>query len=241
MNTLKLPSYDIAIYAQGLPSAKKLALVLPGKLDTKNYPHMRSHVDYLAEKGYLALSFDPPGTWESPGDIELYTMNNYLLAIQELITHFDNRPTVVLGHSRGGGMATLAGMQNKSVTHFISIMGGAYPSDAWIKVDSKPSRRDMPMTNPVMYKEFTMPHAFMDAGEVKDLSNDFENCTKPKLFILGTKDELITPEEVQSFYEKFANPKELYELDCGHDYRRYPDKIEEVNNVIGTFLATYSI
>lgn len=88
MNLLQLPSFTIATYMQGNPDAEKLALVLPGKLDTKDYAHMRSHVDFLAERGYLALSFDPAGTWESPGDISLYTLNNYLKTIDELIEHF---------------------------------------------------------------------------------------------------------------------------------------------------------
>jgi len=55
-------SFKLAAYIQGKPTADGLAIVLPGKLDTKDYAHMQSHVDFLAERGYLALSFDPPGT-----------------------------------------------------------------------------------------------------------------------------------------------------------------------------------
>jgi hypothetical protein len=47
---LKLKSsLRLATYARGNEKAQKLALVLPGRLDTKDYTHMISHVDYLAD------------------------------------------------------------------------------------------------------------------------------------------------------------------------------------------------
>lgn len=77
---VKTKSFDLAVYKNGDEYASKVALVLPGKLDTKDYASMRSHVDFLAGKGFFALSFDPPGTWESPGDIGLYTTTSYIQA-----------------------------------------------------------------------------------------------------------------------------------------------------------------
>src|SRR3989344_7326448 len=112
---IKTSSFELAEYQQGDTNSSKLALVLPGKLDTKDYPHMRSHVDFLAGKGYLAVSFDPPGTWESPGDISLYTMTNYLRSVNELIEHFGNKPTFVMGHSLDGALAMEASFRNEVV------------------------------------------------------------------------------------------------------------------------------
>jgi hypothetical protein len=42
---------------KGDQDAAKLALVLPGRLDTKDYAHMVSAVDFLSARGYLAVSF----------------------------------------------------------------------------------------------------------------------------------------------------------------------------------------
>lgn len=75
---VKTKSFDLAVYKNGDEYASKVVLVLPDKLDTKDYASMRSHVDFLASKGFFALSFDPPGTWESPGDIWLYTTTSYI-------------------------------------------------------------------------------------------------------------------------------------------------------------------
>ena len=72
MSVINTPNFKLATYQAGDPDAQKLALVLPGFLDTKDYAHMKAHVDLLAAQGYFALSIDFPGTWESGDDIELY-------------------------------------------------------------------------------------------------------------------------------------------------------------------------
>lgn len=93
MNIIKTKNFELAVYTKGDQDSPKLALVLPGRLDTKDYIHNTSLVDYLASQSYIALSFDPPGTWESSGNIELYTTTNYLKAVDELIEHFGNKQT----------------------------------------------------------------------------------------------------------------------------------------------------
>lgn len=84
MTLIKTASFELATYTAGDPRANKVALILPGRLDTKDYVHMQSHVRHLADEGYYALSFDPPGTWESPGDLSIYTTDTYLQAVYEL-------------------------------------------------------------------------------------------------------------------------------------------------------------
>lgn len=83
MKEIKTPSFELAVHTRGSEDAAKLMLCLLRRLDTKDYAHMRSHVDHFASNGHPALSFDPPGTWESPGDIALHTVTNYLRAVME--------------------------------------------------------------------------------------------------------------------------------------------------------------
>ena len=233
---IKTPSFELAVYMQGKSNAEKLALVMPGRLDTKDYPHMRSHVDYLASKGYLALSFDPPGTWESPGSIKLYTMTNWLKAINELIKYFGNKPTVLIGHSRGGSMAMLAGTQNNHVTHIITAMSHLAPSILSKKTKEtgfQISYRDAPSGDK---KKFELPLSFFEDAVKYSMLNALSKCTKPKLYILGIKDTTVAPSLVRNTYKKSADPKQLYEVDSDHDYRHNPDVIEEINRVIGEFL-----
>lgn len=243
MPLIKTPSFQLAVYANGDEKADKLALCLPGKLDTKDYAHMRSHVDYLAGLGYHAVTFDPPGTWESPGGIELYTMSNYLKAINELIEYYGNRPTLVLGHSRGATMSMLAGTSNPKIFAFIPIMSTLAKGSFWESHDPEwqsrgytLSKRDLPPGGGPKVKEYKLPYSFFEDQTKYDLTPEMTSSTKPKLFILGKRDVLATPNIVKSTYATFAEPKQLYELDSDHDYRFHPTLIDEVNSVVGNFL-----
>jgi hypothetical protein len=240
-------SFQLAVYRKGNEDADKLALVLPGRLDTKDYPHMRSHVDFLARRGYLALSFDPPGTWETDGDIALYSMTNYLLAINELITYFRNRPTFVLGHSRGGSMAMLAGVTNEYVSRFGAIMSWysydpkmySTPVDSeWKSTGFKPSKRDLP-NEPQKSRVFKLPYSFFEDQQQYDMSKGLKESSKPKLFILGKNDETVDPDIVREAYFQASDPKMLFELESDHNYRFHNHLIEEVNHMVGKFLDKY--
>lgn len=242
MNQIQTPSFTLSVYEQGDRNAEKVALVLPGRLDTKDYPHCRSHVDFLAGKGYHALSFDPPGTWESPGDIELYTMTNYLKAMNEIIELLGNKPTILVGHSRGGSMAMLGGTTNQFVTHFVAIMSrpsASIPDDenGYRTLGKNISYRDTPPNDKEHQVKFELPFSYFEDAAQYNMVDDLKTCSKPKLFFYGTEDAIIKPESVKEMYDYAAEPKQLHELKSEHDYRRHPEIIEEVNQVIGEFLG----
>ncbi len=242
MNLVKTKSFELAIYAKGDEDAARVAIVIPGRLDTKNYIHMTSHVDYLASKGYYALSFDPPGSWESPGGIEIYTTTNTLKAINEIIDLLGNRPTVLIGHSRGGSNAMSVGITNKFVTQFVAIMSNTGPSKVGLPADKNSSShttRDMPpgITKTVERKSFILPYSYFEDQMHYDSLSGLKICDKPKLFFYGTNDVLVSKEVVVQAYSMAGDPKEIYELESPHDYRKYPEIIEVVNQTIGEFLA----
>ncbi len=245
---IKTDSFTLAAYSKGNPNSEKFALVLPGKLDTKDYAHMTSHVEYLSNKGYFALSFDPPGTWESPGDISLYNMTNYLKAVNELIKYYGNKPTFIMGHSRGASMAILAGLRNPYISSFASIFsslmveGYKDKSDTalWRKQGYLLEKRDLPPGGGPKVKEFKLPYSFFEDQLKYNVTKDLQHSTKPKFFMLGKNDVLATPEVVKELYDIASQPKELYELDSGHDYRLHSELIEKVNKVVGDFLRRHN-
>lgn len=248
MEQIKTKSFRLAIYSKGSPKSPKLALVLPGKLDTKDYSHMQGHTEYLANKGYFALSFDPPGTWESPGDIKLYTMTNYLKAVDEVIKYYGNKPTFIMGHSRGATIATIAGVRSKHTFAFAAVMSsfskGSFQEESdkeWKKKGFAISRRDLPPGGGEKIIEFKLPYSFFEDQKKYDLTEDISSSTKPKLFILGKHDDLIPPDTIKETFRLFAEPKEIYELDSDHDYRHYPHLIKRVNEIVGKFLEVYDL
>jgi pimeloyl-ACP methyl ester carboxylesterase len=246
MSIIRTKSFELALYQKGDSNSSKLAIIVPGRLDTKDYIHNTSLVDFLGQRGYFALSFDPPGTWESPGNIELYTTTNCLKAVDELIEYFGSKPTLLAGHSRGGTIAMLAGPKNPHVTHFISIFSyyGA-PSDPEGEriIDGKVmTYRDLVpgTTKTEEQKEFGLPLSYFEDGKQYNTLPNLKECIKPKLFFYGIEDDMNDPEDVKEAYEGSAEPKMIYGLKSDHDYRYHPKIISEVNRVSGEFLDKYS-
>jgi len=240
MQKIQTKSFNLACHVRGKETAEKLALVLPGRLDTKDYAHMISHIDFLAEKGYLAVTFDPPGTWESEGDISEYTETNYSQAIGELIEYFGNKPSLLVGHSRGGSMAMYSGCKFEQVIGFVAVMSNVESSkyDTTRVVDGTLfSKRDLP-SNPTgdEKKEFYLPVHYFEDAQRHDRATPLKECTKPKMFIAGLQDPLVSPDTVKSIYNMAGEPKIYHEVDFGHDYRKSSEIIKEVEGLLEEFI-----
>lgn len=243
MQIIKTRSFELAVVTRGDRNAKKLAFALPGLLDTKDYAHLQSHIDYLAGKGFLAISFDPPGTWESPGDISLYSASNYLKAIHELIEHFGNKPTFAMGHSRGATMSVAIGVTNPNVFAFAPVMPSHIRGDYlgktnkdWQKQGFRLEERDLPPGGPERPVKFDLPYSFFEDQIKYNYEQKLKDCDKPKLFIYGDSDTNATPELVKGIYEGAGQPKEIVGIKSDHNYRNHTDLINEVNQIVGKFL-----
>lgn len=245
INRVKTKSFDLAVFARGNENAKKLALLIPGRLDTKDYANFISHAEYLAERGFLAVAFDPPGTWESSGKIEEYTTTNYIKSINELIEFFGNRPTLLVGHSRGASVAMLTSMSNTAIIGIILIMANygppTPPNEQAKQRGFDISYRDLlPGTSKTSeQKKFLLPISYWKDGQSYNPLQVLKKCTKPKLLIYGTKDEFTSPEEVKQIYENIPEPKIVIEIQSKHDYRYDSKAIESVNKAIGKFLEKF--
>ena len=245
MNLVKTKSFEIAVNSSGDKNSSKVAILLPGRLDTKDYANFDSHLDYLAHLGFYAVALDPPGTWDSPGGIELFTTTNYLAAVNELIEYLGNKPTLLFGHSRGGAVANIIGTTNPAVVCIITAMasfGAPTPPDhETIKAGVYLDHRDFPPgteKNP-RQKIFAVPLSyFTDGGKYND-AEVLKSCLKPKLVFYGANDEFSSPKRVKKIFATLPDPKELHWLKCTHDYRYFPQIINEVNQATKIFLEQY--
>lgn len=245
MRLVKTNSFKLAVNSKGNENSKRLAIAMPGRLDTKDYACFNSHIEYLASKGFFAVSFDPPGTWDSPGGIELFTTTNYIKAVNELIEYFGNKPTLLLGHSRGGTVSILAGASNPAVIGFAPIMATygepSSPKPEAIRTGIQMSYRDLPpgTSKTDTQKEFALPISYFKDGEKYNVVDTLRNCTKPKLLLYGTRDEFTAPEKAREVFEAIPEPKMIHELNTDHDYRYHPEIVREVSEVVGQFLTDY--
>ena len=245
MDIVKTRSFQLAVNSRGNPDSKRLAIVLPGRLDTKDYECFDKHLELLATKGFYAISFDPPGTWESPGGIELFTTTNYIKTVNEVIEHFGNKPSLLLGHSRGGAVATLAGTSNPNVIGLVLInpsLGSPTPPDPeTLKTGVYVAYRDLPPGTKITKrkKKFKAPLNYFEDGAKYDDAEVLKTCTKPKIIFYATDDEYNTPKEVEEVFASVPEPKELYSINCGHSYRLHPNIVEEINEEIELFIDKY--
>lgn len=242
MQLIKTKSFELATITDGDKNSDRLALVLPGRLDTKDYSVFSSHLKMLASKGFFAVSFDAPGTWESRGAIDLFTTTNYIKAVNELMEYFGNKPTFLMGHSRGGTVSILAGATNSKVVGIAPVMatyGEATSADEEsLKTGIKISHRDIPpgTHKTIEQKEFLLPISYFNDALKYNAASALEKYEKPKLIFYGTDDSYTAPEEVRRIYATLPEQKVIHELDTDHDYRYRPEIIEEVNQALSEFL-----
>ena len=242
---IKTKSFELSIFSKGDVDCERLAILIPGRLDTKDYYNFVSHADYLASIGFFVVAFDPPGTWNSPGGIDIYTTTNYIKAVNELIEYFGNKPTLLLGHSRGAAAAILVGAINPKVIGIVSIManyGRPTPLDQEsLQKGFKISYRDLPPGNiqTKEQKQFLLPISYWEDGKNYDAGESLKKCTKPKLLVYGKKDEFTTVEEVEQLYGTIPEPKMLKLIDSTHDYRYHLEAIRETEEMIGKFITKY--
>lgn len=75
---IRTKSFELAANIKGDKNSERVAIVLPGRLDTKGYECFNAHLDLFAQKGYLAVCFDPPGSRDSLADRLLRGEKNLL-------------------------------------------------------------------------------------------------------------------------------------------------------------------
>lgn len=243
MKRVQTTNFSLAMYSIGSPDSPKVALILPGFLDTKDYAHIHGHADFLASRGYFAVAVDMPGTWESGGKIEDYTLTNCIQAVDELVAKFD-RPTLLVGHSNGGRIAFYVAAKNSRVSGVVAIMSPLFVRKStskkesirkWMQDGSRTYTMDVP-GDPSATREFTIPFSFIEDSEKYQPSKLLATLTVPKLFIAGRDDHVITASEVKKSYDRSASPKRYETVAAPHIYRGDPAIIQSIHAHIASFL-----
>lgn len=241
---LETINFIIAANIRGDENSSKLALLLPGRLDTKDYVNFVSHSVCLSKQGFLVVAIDPPTSWDSPGELSNYTTNSYMQAVNELIGYFGNRPTLLLGHSRGGATAMLCS-SNPAVSGLV-LVNAAYgnpssPDPAKVENGKLVEYRDLPPGNvrTAEQKRFDIPLTYFEDGAKHEPLKALQEFKGPKLLVIAENDGFSSVAKVQDVFASLPDPKELLEINGTHDYRLYPKEIEAVNSALGAFVDKY--
>lgn len=234
----------------------KLAVILPGFLDSKDYPSLVQLGKDLSKLGFTVVRFNPTGTWDSGGNMEEYSVSQYLKDIQCVVDQMvlkNNRPfkeIIVLGHSLGAMVSILYGVRNDRVSVVVAIM----PPQTFVRPENfqdrvvnwktegfKVSTRDLP-GNRSKTVEYKIPFSFVEDAMRYDALRAVSDLHKPLLLLVGDLDDLISPKHVKEIYKQANGPKKFIVLKgMGHDYRLNDEEIPIVNRHIIDFLKEHGL
>lgn len=236
----------IAPRVQAVPDAETLAVLVPGFLDSASWAGTRSLAGDLHRTGRTAVSFDPRGTFRTPGAVDQVRPS---IQIRDAISAIGMvRPharTVFIGHSLGASIAVCAAAEDPRVTDVVAIMPPrcfVWPHDfdparnTWRRV------RRLVVATPgsTVQWQFKVPPAVVADAVGHDLPARLRAMPAHQriLFIAGRDDTVIPVSAVKRLFgECSSRDKSLAILPVGHDYRDHPDQLRQVNDAVLSWLA----
>jgi pimeloyl-ACP methyl ester carboxylesterase len=228
----------------------QLAILCPGYLDSKEYPHLVGLAETLVGMGYTTVRFDPAGTWESDGEITDYTTTQYLKDVHSVIDHFmkDGRYQELLlgGHSRGGGISILAAARDPRISRVLGVMPSTLGTitgpryEEWKEKGFSISRRRIPGRKNEE-REYRVPYAHVEDRARYDVVEEVKKVQVPLFLLAGETDDLVLPEYVKEIYDRANEPKFFVTIPgIGHDYQRSEKEVEIIDAEVKKMLSGHA-
>lgn len=229
--------------------SEKLAILLPGYLDSKDYPHLVALAEDFQKVGYTAVRFDYRGTWESSGRLSDHTVFRQLQDVREvfdfMLKRHDYTWIVLGGHSRGGLIAMLYASQNPKISAVFGLMPpyalvrtvNQHKIKQWKQNGFHISLRDIP--GKTGQKEFKMPYATMAEAERYSALEAVGRLQVPLLLVAGERDKVVCASDVKKIYKNARHFKKLVIIkNVDHDYRLKWGDIKIINKEVLKWLLT---
>lgn len=216
----------------------KLALLLPGYIESPDYHHLVVIDNYLQKSGYTTVRVDACHLWQT-GDGSRYSTTGYIKQVEEIISSYvPQKPTeiVLVGHSLGTLVAAYLANNRNEVSKIVCLS----PPIALDRSDHKwvngfrVSQKDLP-SNSNQFREFSVPDSFISDRKQYSLLDSLNNNHKPILIIVGTEDPSLS--EVRSAVVKLNITNFIEVPDMGHDFRQSDDLCRLVASQIVDFLS----
>lgn len=185
---------------------------------------------YVPERGYFAEGAGDPSTW-----VFRTLVQDCLVALRVMQSQLeaDESRLGAMGMSQGGGLAIACGAHSpivKAVCADMPFLGGIR-SRLLGDVYRYPLKElaDFMENTPLGQARLWNTLAYFDSV------NQATRCTVPTHVTLGLKDPASRPDAVRSIFDALAGPKELTELDWGHDW--HPDMVSVNQAWLARWLA----
>ena len=197
----------------------KIALLLPGYLDSPEYLHLVTFEKRLLELGYTVERLDACNLWKT-GAVENYTITNYVKQIQERVDFYtDQKPEeiVLIGHRLGGFTAIIAGSRIKAVTKIVALCPPTDrigPSLRWQENKPRHSERELP-DNSEQCRAFDIPYLFVQDGFQYSAVEEVTGLHKPIMIFIALADKSIPPQDTERIVASANNPYVIRQPNIG--------------------------
>ncbi len=230
-----------------------LAVLLPGYLDHKDYPHLTRLASALRDCGFVTASLHPFGTWDQP-DADGYSLRSVLDDVDSAIAN-DNGldglpsglPAIVLGHSFGGLAAIYAASRNPRVCAAVAIMPPEPRPDCkgWWTDDVLEQWRSTGLRTSFRYdpvrryeRTFLVPYSFVEGFQsLPPFPTIASRIHVPILLMAGEADQSCPPVAVRRLHEQLPGSTFQSLPGIDHNYRESTEAISVVNGHVMDFLA----
>lgn len=217
----------------------KVALLLPGYLDSPDYQNMIVFEKGLKKLGYKVERLDPCNLWKT-GDVDRYTISNFLTQIEDKVSSYNYQnpeEIVLIGHSQGAMVAIIAGSKLFDISKVVALCPPDSRKDSIHKWGKKgrTSKRDLP-NNPQKIREFTIPYSFIKDAMQYSASESVKKLHKPLMIFIALEDDVVPPEISEKIVKNANNSYVVRQPNMGHDFRNSKKECELVMKEIEKFL-----
>jgi len=218
----------------------KLALLLPGYLDSPDYLHMITFENGLKKLGYTVERLDPCNLWKTK-DTKNYTVTNFIKQIKDRIDHYEKQnpeEIVLVGHSMGGFTAIVAGSKIDEVTKIVALCPPPDRNNSvhkWGENGVRVSKRDLPDKSEE-FIEFAIPYSHVKDVLHYSAVEEAKIIHKPLMIFIALDDKVVPPIDTEKIVNAANNPYVVRQPDMGHDFRFSQEQCNIVTEEIEKFL-----
>ena len=223
-------------------------ILLHGFSGDKEEEHIKQLAVELVNNNFVAIRFDASGYAESEGTAEEdYRLTSYFSDAEFVYSYLKNLPYVdndrigLFGQSVGAMLVILFAAKHLEIKASVSV---SPPSNFYkhyrLRGIWKGWKEKGFLERQSYGKIVKIPYAYLEDAKQYDALKEVSRIKNPVLFILGTEDINVIPEETKELYKKANEPKDLFIVDgMDHYYKNFPDKLAVVNKKVLEFYKKY--
>lgn len=224
-------------------------IILPGFGDGKDESHYVAVAESLCNDGYLVARFDPTGIGESEGTVQDdYRISTYLNCVDTVITYLKHQGNIdekrigIWGSSLGGMLVVVFAAEYTYIKTLVAVSPPATVGSSGYFKQQIPGWEQSGFLEIENSKSevLKVPDSFLRESRKYSALTSAKSLKQPILTVVGTADDVVSPEDSKSIVDAIPGTKKLVEIEgMTHEYADEPENLEKVNEETRTFFNEY--